>query len=99
MEHLISVKLDIWDTYYAIRDNGDTLSVRCPCRRYSRDNSWGLGYYTETITNPNQIALIRKMVASNQLGLCAKDGSAIFSVTDVIHGVPNAYGWTPEDFD
>ena len=99
MEHFIPVKFDIWDTYYAIKDNEDSLTIKCPCRRYSGDNSWGLGYYTKTITNPNQIALIRKMVASNRPGLFAKDCMVVFSVEEVLHDVPNAYGWTPEDFD
>lgn len=99
MEHLIPVKLDIWDTHYAIQDNGDSLSIRCPCRQYSDDNSWGLGYCTETVTNPNQIALIRKMIANGRPGLFSKANMVIFSVKEVIHGVPNAYGWTPDDFD
>ena len=99
MEHLIPVKFDIWDTHYTIRDNGDSLSILCPCRRYSGDNSWGLGYYTETVTHPNQIALIRKMIANERPGLFSRENMAVFSVEEVIHGVPNAYGWTPEDFD
>lgn len=99
MDHFIPVKFDIWDTYYSVKDNGDSLNIKCPCRRHSSANSWGLDFYTETVTNPNQIALIRKMVANNQIGLFAKDGLTFFSVEDVIHGVPNAYGWTPEDFD
>ena len=99
--YTIPVKFDIWDTQYTITDHGDSLSIECPRRQYERGNSqsWGLGYYTETVTHPNQIALIRKMADSGRPGLLSKDGMACFSVEEVIFGLPNAYGWTPEDFD
>lgn len=52
-----------------------------------------------TITNPNTIALIRKMIESGSMGLLAKNGGGCFSVSDVIFGITTAYGWTPEDFE
>ena len=61
--------------------------------------SWGLGHYTETVTNLNTIALIRKMVECGGAGLLSKSSMACFSVEDVIFGIPTAYGWTPEDFE
>lgn len=99
--YTIPVKFDIWDTQYTITDHGDRLSIECPCRKYERGNSqsWGLGYYTETVTHQNQIALIRKMAESGRAGLLSKNSMACFSVEEVIFGIPNAYGWTPEDFD
>ncbi|WP_308075297.1 hypothetical protein [Neisseria polysaccharea] len=99
--YTIPVKFDIWDTQYTITDHGDRLSIECPCRKYERGNSqsWGLGYYTETVTHPNQIALIRKMVESGRARLSAKNSMASFSVEEVIFGMPNAYGFIPEDFD
>lgn len=97
----IPVKFDIWDTQYTITDHGDRLEIKCPCRKYERGNSrsWGLGHYTERITNKNSMALIRKMLESGRAGLFSKTSMACFSVEDVIFGIPNAYGWTPEDFD
>lgn len=99
--YTIPVKFDIWDTQYTITDHGDHMSIKCPCRKYERGNSqsWGLGHYTETVTNPNTIALIRKMVDSGSDGLTAKNHDMAFTVAEVIFGLPNAYGWTPEDFE
>lgn len=99
--HHVPIKFDIWDTQYAITDYGDRLDVKCPCRNYERRNSqsWSLGHYTETVTNPNQIAIIRKMIESGSVGLTPKNSVLGFTVEDVIFGVPTAYGWTPEDFD
>lgn len=99
--HTIPVKFDIWDTQYTITDYGDRMSIKCPCRKYERRNSQslGLGHYTETVTNPNQIALIRKMAQSGSVGLTDKNNGMVFTVSEVIFGVPNASGWTPEDFE
>lgn len=99
--YTIPVKFDIWDTQYTITDHDDHLVIKCPCRKYERGNSqsWGLGHYTERITNKNSMALIRKMLESGRAGLFSKTSMACFSVEDVIFGIPNAYGWTPEDFD
>ena len=99
--YTIPVKFDIWDTQYAITDHDDLMIIKCPCRKYEHRNSqsWGLGYYTETVINPNQIALIRKMAQSGSVGLLSKSSMACFSVEDFIFGIPTAYGWTPEDFE
>lgn len=99
--YTIPVKFDIWDTQYTITDYGDRLSIKCPYRKYERGNSqsWCLGYYTEIVTNLNQIAIIRKMVESGCFGLTPKNKILGFSVEEVIFGMPSAYGWTPEDFD
>lgn len=99
--YTIPVKFDIWDTQYTITDHGNSLSIKCPCRKYEQRNSqsWSLGYYIETVTHSNQIALIRKMVESGSTGLLAKNSMACFSVEEVIFGIPSAYGWRPEDFD
>lgn len=99
--YTIPVKFDIWDTQYLITDYGDRMSIKCPCRKYERGNSqsWGLGHYTETVTNLNTIALIRKMVERGGAGLTAKNHDMVFTVAEVIFGLPNAYGWTPEDFE
>ena len=88
-------------TQYTITDYGDRMSIKCPCRKYERRNSqsWGLGHYTETVINPNTIALIRKMVERGSVGLLSKSSMSCFSVEDVIFGIPTAYGWTPEDFE
>lgn len=59
----------------------------------------GFGHYTETVTNPNQIAIIRKMAQSGSVGLTAKNNGMVFTVAEVIFGLPTAYGWTPEDFE
>lgn len=98
---IIPVKFDIWDTQYTITDYGDRLEIKCPCRKYEQGNSqsWGLGHYTECVTNKNSMALIRKMLESGRVGLFSKTSMACFSVADVIFGIPNAYGWAPEDFD
>lgn len=97
----IPVKFDIWDTQYTITDYGDRMSIKCPCRKYERRNSqsWGLGHYTETVTNPNTIGLIRKMAETGRAGLLSKNSMACFSIEEVIFGIPNSHGWTPEDFD
>lgn len=99
--YTIPVKFDIWDTQYTITDHGNNLSIECPCRKYERRNSqsWGLGHYTETITNPNTIGLIRKMAQSGNVGLTPKNHVMGFTVAEVIFGLPTAYGWTPEDFE
>lgn len=99
--YAIPVKFDIWDTQYTITDYGDRMSIKCPCRKYERRNSqsWGLGHYTETVTSPNTIALIRKMAQSGSVGLTPKNSVLGFTAEEVIFGVPNAYGWTPEDFE
>lgn len=99
--YTIPVKFDIWDTQYIITDYGDRMSIKCPCRKYERGNSqsWGFGHYTETVTNPNQIAIIRKMAQSGSVGLTDKNNGMVFTVAEVIFGLPTAYGWTPEDFE
>lgn len=99
--YTIPVEFDVWDTQYTITDHDDHMIIKCPCRKYERRNSqsWGLGHYTETVTNPNTIALIRKMVESGNVGLTDKNNGMVFTVSEVIFGVPNAYGWTPEDFE
>lgn len=99
--YTIPVKFDIWDTQYIITDHGDHLVIKCPCRKYERrtSQSWGLGHYTETVTNPNTIALIRKMARSGNDGLVTKNHDMGFTVAEVIFGMPNAYGYTPEDFE
>lgn len=53
--YTIPVTFDIWDTQYAITDHGTHMIIKCPCRKYERGNSqsWGLGHYTETVTNPD----------------------------------------------
>ena len=100
--YTIPVKSDIWDTQYTITDYGDRMSIKCPCRKYERRNSqsWGLGHYTETITNPNTIGLIRKMAQSGNVGLTPKK-ITLWALLwrQVIFGLPTAYGWTPEDFE
>lgn len=99
--HTIPVKFDIWDTQYTITDYGDRMSIKCPCRKHERRNSqsWSLGHYTETITNPNTIGIIRKMIDSGSVGLTPKNHVMDFTVAEVIFGLPTAYGWTPEDFE
>lgn len=43
----IPVKIDIWSTYYTVRDYGDKITIEIPCRKYSDVNSWGLSFRKE----------------------------------------------------
>ncbi|KYK95150.1 hypothetical protein [Aggregatibacter actinomycetemcomitans] len=45
----INVKLDIWDTYYTIKDYGDRIVLTVPYRKYESDNEWGLSFYDEVV--------------------------------------------------
>lgn len=45
----IPVTIDIWNTYYTVRDYGDKITVEIPCRKYSNVNNWGLGFRKEKL--------------------------------------------------
>lgn len=82
------------DTGYTYEDDeGQDVEYACDVTLF-----W-YGHYTETITNPNTIALIRKMVESGSVGLTDKNNGMVFTVSEVIFGIPTVSGWTPEDFE
>ena len=95
----ISVKFDIWDTYYTIKDYGNKIVVILPCRKYENDNSWGLNFYNEVVTDLEIMKMVRKCAENQQIALFAKEGMAHFSLIEIILGIPFTYGWTVKDFE
>ncbi|WP_109078908.1 hypothetical protein [Aggregatibacter kilianii] len=99
----IPVQFDIWDTYYTITDHGDWMVVEIPCREYEdkRDcNNWGLGSYTEKVTDDKTIELLRKIAENNQIALYPKNGQPVaFEIVEIIAGIPQSNGWMVDDFE
>jgi hypothetical protein len=95
----ISVKFDIWDTYYTIKDYGDYIVVTLPMRKYENENNWGLSFYKETVKDLDIMKMVRKCAENQQGCLFAKEGMAHFGLIEIILGIPFTYGWKVDDFE
>ncbi|TYA36025.1 hypothetical protein [Aggregatibacter actinomycetemcomitans] len=94
----INVKLDIWDTYYTIKDYSDRIILTVPYRKYESDNEWGLSFYDEVVTHLECIQMLRKCAQNKRGVLVAREGMAHFNIVEISIGLPLAYGWKAKDF-
>lgn len=95
----LPVKFDIWDTYYTINDYNDHIVISLPRRKYENDNSWGLSFYKETVTDEKIMEMVRKLADDQKIALFAKNSLAHFPIEEVIFGVPLSFGYSIDDFE
>ena len=95
----ILVTIDIWNTYYIVRDYGDKIIVEIPCRKYSDENNWCLGFRKEKTSDVKTMEFLRKAVEYEKPVLFPISGRPIyFSIEDILAGTPQRYGWKASDF-
>ena len=95
----IPVTIDIWSTYYTVRDYGDKITIEIPCRKYSDVNSWGLSFRKEKTSDAKTMEFLRKSVEYEKPALFPINGQPVyFSIEDILTGVPQRYGWNVSDF-
>ena len=95
----IPVTIDIWNTHYTIRDYGDKITIKIPCRKYSDVNNWGLGFRKEKTSDAKTMEFLRKVVEYEKPTLFPINGQPIyFSIEDILAGIPQRYSWNIEDF-
>ena len=95
----IPVTIDIWNSYYTIRDYGDKIIVEIPCCKYSGANNWCLGSRKEKTSDAKTMEFLRKAVEYEKPVLFPISGRPIsFSIEDILAGIPQHYGWKVSDF-